>query len=60
MLNTEKVNKTKLYLMNERHDLIEVLCNEELFDLLKELLPEANIIPVKMIEFNEREYRVYS
>lgn len=55
MLDTENVNRTKLYLMNKSNDSIEVLCNGELFATLKTLLPNANIIPVEMIEYEERK-----
>ena len=56
MLDTERAYRTELYLMNKNADSIEVLCNRELLDVLKLLLPNANITPVDMIYIKERRW----
>lgn len=58
-LDTEKINRIDIFLKNNERKKADIICDKNIENYLKKELPFANLLPINISDFIEKDIRVY-
>ena len=58
-LDTEKINRIKYFLRENKNKNADIICSAELKSAIQKELPQANFITINMEEFIDKERKIY-